>query len=182
MPQGIPVRGITLFLFGGVAELGEEPKSALGEFFMAIAGPVVTIILSIGLALLTYIGYHSGWLPQLVIVFGYLASINVLVFLFNMMPAFPLDGGRVLRSILWGATGDLLLATKWASLLGQFFGWMLIVLGILQLFNGDLIDGVWYCLIGWFLHGTAYGSYQDLRMKQERKKCEELESKELKNE
>ena len=112
-PRGMPIRGITLFLFGGVSELGEEPLSARTEFLMAIAGPAVSVVLAIVLWLLAVVGYHGGWPHPVVIVLGYLAAINGLVLVFNLIPAFPLDGGRVLRSILWGASrqraaGDLL--------------------------------------------------------------------------
>src|SRR5215469_13284236 len=88
--RGMPIRGITLFLFGGVAELGDEPPSAETEFLMAIAGPVVSVVLAIGLWLLVVVGYKSGWPHPLVIVLGYLAAINALVLAFNLVPAFPL--------------------------------------------------------------------------------------------
>src|SRR6185312_10522399 len=119
--RGMPIRGITLFLFGGVAELEEEPPSAGTEFLMAIAGPVVSVLLGIGFALLTGIGAYAGWPPPVLMVLGYLAAINLLVLAFNLIPAFPLDGGRVLRSILWATTGDLRRATLWASRAGQAF-------------------------------------------------------------
>ena len=112
--RGMPIRGITLFLFGGVAELGDEPPSAATEFLMAVAGPIVSIILAIGFWLLAVVGYNAGWPHPVVIVLGYLAAINGLVLAFNLIPAFPLDGGRVLRSILWSATGNLRRATHWA--------------------------------------------------------------------
>ena len=98
--RGMPIRGITLFLFGGVAELGDEPVSAGAEFLMAIAGPVVSAVLAVGFWFLAVAGYHGGWPPPVVAVLGYLAAINGLVLAFNLVPAFPLDGGRVLRSIL----------------------------------------------------------------------------------
>lgn len=164
--RGMPIRGITLFLFGGVAELEDEPPSAATEFLMAIAGPVVSVILGIGFALLTGIGYYAGWSPPLLMVLGYLASINLLVLVFNLIPAFPLDGGRVFRSILWAATGDLRRATLWASRAGQAFAWLLIFWGVGQFFTGNWLGGIWTGLIGLFLNNAAQGSYQQVLIRQ----------------
>ncbi|HEY1272374.1 MAG TPA: site-2 protease family protein, partial [Terriglobales bacterium] len=164
--RGMPIRGITLFLFGGVAELEEEPPSAATEFLMAIAGPIVSVILGIGFALLAGIGYYEGWPPPVLMVLGYLASINLLVLAFNLIPAFPLDGGRVFRSILWAATGDLRRATLWASRGGQAFAWLLIFWGVGQFFTGNWLGGIWTGLIGLFLNTAAQGSYQQVLIRQ----------------
>jgi Zn-dependent protease/CBS domain-containing protein len=164
--RGMSVRGITLFLFGGVAELGDEPASAATEFLMAVAGPVVSVILGIVFALLAWAGYHSGWTPPVVMILGYLAVINLLVLAFNLIPAFPLDGGRVLRSILWGATGNLRRATYWASLAGQAFAWLLIAWGVVQFFTGNWLGGIWSGLIGLFLNSAAQSSYQQVLIRQ----------------
>jgi Zn-dependent protease len=164
--QGIPIRGITLFLFGGVAEMTDEPTSAKGEFLMAIAGPLVSVALAIGLGVLAVVGYGGGWPHPLVIILSYLSFINLLVLAFNLIPAFPLDGGRVLRSILWGATGDVQRATRWAALLGQGFAWLLIAWGVLQFFTGNWLGGIWMGLIGMFLNGAARTSYQQVQMRQ----------------
>jgi Zn-dependent protease/CBS domain-containing protein len=164
--QGMPIRGVTLFLFGGVAEMGDEPTSAGNEFFMAIAGPVVSVILAVGLGLLSWLSYSEGWPHPLVIILGYLAFINALVLAFNLIPAFPLDGGRVLRSILWRATGDLRRATHWAALLGQAFAWLLIAWGVLQFFMGNWLGGIWMVLIGMFLSGAARSGYQQVLVRQ----------------
>lgn len=164
--QGMPIRGITLFLFGGVAETGDEPSSAGNEFFMAIAGPVVSVILAIILALLAWLGYHKGWPHPVVIVLGYLAFLNALVLVFNLIPAFPLDGGRVLRSILWGISGNLRRATRWAAVLGQAFAWLLIAWGVMQFFMGNWLGGVWSGLIGMFLNRAARGSYEQVLVRQ----------------
>jgi len=164
--QGMHIRGITLFLFGGVAEIGDEPRTAGNEFLMAIAGPAVTVVLAIASAALAGIGYANGWPPIVVIMFGYLASINVLILAFNLVPAFPLDGGRVLRSILWGATGNLRQATYWASLAGRAFAWFLIIWGLLQLFGGNWIGGIWLGLIGLFLNNAAQTGYQQVLIRQ----------------
>jgi Zn-dependent protease/CBS domain-containing protein len=164
--RGMPIRGITLFLFGGVAELGDEPPSAGTEFVMAIAGPLVSVVLAIAFAVLAAVGFQGGWPHAVVIVLGYLAAINALVLVFNLVPAFPLDGGRVLRSLLWAATGNVRRATYWASLAGRAFAWFLIGWGILDLFAGDWLGGVWIGLIGLFLNSAAQGSYQQVLVRQ----------------
>ena len=164
--RGMSIRGITLFLFGGVAEIGDEPPSAKTEFLMAVAGPLVSAVLAIGSGLLAILGFRTGWPHPIVIVLGYLATINGLVLIFNLIPAFPLDGGRVLRSILWSATGNLKRATHWASLAGQSFAWLLMVWGIMQFFAGNWLGGIWTCLIGMFLSGAARSGYQQVLVKQ----------------
>ncbi len=164
--QGLPIRGITLFLFGGVAEIREEPVSARTEFLMAIAGPLVSAGLVGLFALLTWVGHEAGWTPIVVIMLGYLAFINLLILAFNLVPAFPLDGGRVLRSILWGATGNLRHATFWASLAGRAFAWLLIAWGIVQFFAGNWVGGIWLGLIGLFLNQAAQTGYQQVLMRQ----------------
>src|SRR5207248_166029 len=140
---GIPIRGITLFLFGGVAELEGEPPSAGKEFLMAIAGPAVSAVLAALFWLLAYAGARSGWPAPVVAVLDALALINLTVLVFNMIPAFPLDGGRVLRSALWGATGSVRRATYWAALLGQGFAWLLIAVGVWSFFDNHVWNGVW---------------------------------------
>lgn len=164
--RGLPIGGITLFLFGGVAELREEPRSAATEFLMAIAGPIVSAVLAVLLAVAAVAGYHGGWPPALVVVLGYLASINAVVLLFNLVPAFPLDGGRVLRSILWGTTGDVRTATRWASYAGRGFAWFLIFTGLMQMFSHNWVGGIWSVLIGMFLDSAAKGSYQQVIVRQ----------------
>ncbi len=160
--QGMSIGGITLFLFGGVAQLESEPDSARSEFLMAIAGPAVSVVLGLVFALLAWAGYESGWSPPIVTILGYLAFINMLVLAFNLIPAFPLDGGRVLRSILWGATGNLQRATYRASRAGQVFAWFLIAWGVMQFFAGNWLGGIWSGLIGLFLNNAAQGSYQQV--------------------
>lgn len=162
----MPIRGITLFLFGGVAELVGEPPSARVEFAVAIAGPVVSALLSILFWALTWAGAWAGWPPQVWLVLGHLAAINLIVLVFNLVPAFPLDGGRVLRSALWAATGDLRRATRWASLMGQGFALVLIGLGVLQFFAGNWPGGVWMGLIGLFLLQAARASYEQVVLRE----------------
>jgi Zn-dependent protease/CBS domain-containing protein len=160
--RGMPIRGITLFLFGGVAELEGEPPSAGTEFLMAIAGPFVSLVLGAAFGLMAWSGYVSGWPPPVVVILGYLSLVNVLLLAFNLIPAFPLDGGRVLHSLLWQTTGDVRRATRWASAAGQGFAWLLIAWGIVQFFGGNWLGGIWSGLIGLFLNNAAQGSYQQL--------------------
>jgi Zn-dependent protease len=160
---GIPVRGITLFLFGGVAEMEREPPSAGGEFFMAIAGPVVSLVLAGVCWLLATMGSDARWPEPLVAGLAFLSVMNVMVLAFNLVPAFPLDGGRVLRSILWGLWGDLRRATYWAALLGQGFAWFLIFMGIADVVTGNF-RGLWLGLIGLFLNNAARASYREVLM------------------
>jgi Zn-dependent protease/CBS domain-containing protein len=160
--QGMQIRGITLFLFGGVAELQDEPRSAGAEFLMAIAGPLVSAVL----ALLFWLGEHSVAAVGAALVLRYLAWINFIVLVFNLVPAFPLDGGRVFRSALWAATGDLRRATYWASLAGQGFAWFLIGMGVLSFFGRDVGNGLWLVLIGLFLNNAARSSYRSMLVRQ----------------
>ncbi|MBV8844622.1 MAG: site-2 protease family protein [Bryobacterales bacterium] len=158
---GIPMRGITLFVFGGVAEMDEEPPTAKSEFLMAIAGPIASVILGF----LFYAIVHSirGRAPvELVGVLAYLARINWILAAFNMIPAFPLDGGRVLRSILWNYTGDLRRATQTAAKISNGFAIALIVYAALQLLFGAVASAIWWFLIGMFLRSVAKASYEQV--------------------
>jgi CBS domain-containing protein len=159
---GIPIRGITLFLFGGVAEMEDEPPSAWSEFLMAIAGPAVSAVM----AGVFWILSRVADAPSIVVPLQYLAWINLAVLLFNLVPAFPLDGGRVLRSALWGMLGNLRRATYIASLCGQAFAWLLIAVGISNFVAGQIFYGLWLGLIGLFLNGAARSSYQQVVVRQ----------------
>ncbi len=158
---GLPMKGITLFIFGGVAEMGEEPPNAKAEFYMAIAGPIASILIGFvfyGLAMAT----RHVWPIQAVAVMTYLYFINWVLAGFNLIPAFPLDGGRVLRSALWHFKGDLKKATRTASAIGSGFGVALMVLGVLQLFTGYFVAAVWWFIIGLFLRSISQQSYQQV--------------------
>jgi len=159
---GLAMKGITLFIFGGVAEMQEEPRSAKVEFLMAIAGPLSSAALA-GVFYLLYEAAKTGGLAQSVTgVLGYLTLLNLILAAFNLVPAFPLDGGRVLRSILWAARGNLRWATRVASQLGAAFGLFLIVVGVISFVTGYIISGVWYFLIGMFIRGASQMSYRQL--------------------
>jgi Zn-dependent protease/predicted transcriptional regulator len=159
---GLAMKGITLFVFGGVAEMEEEPANAKVEFLMAVAGPIASIL--IGTA--CYLAYRAGrgvWPVPVVGVVAYLFWINWILAAFNLVPAFPLDGGRVLRSALWHHwKGDLPRATRVAAAIGSGFGAVLMVLAVFQLFQGNFVGAVWWFLIGMFLRGASHASYQQM--------------------
>ncbi len=159
---GMPIRGITLFLFGGVAEMEQEPPSAKSEFLMAAAGPAASFVLSaVFFALLALAGVWK--LPAAVGgTLWYLGLINAVLALFNLLPAFPLDGGRMLRAALWYWRNDLIWATRIAARAGEFFGILLMVLGAVSIISGNFIGGMWRFLIGMFLRGAASVSYQEV--------------------
>lgn len=157
----MPMRGITLFIFGGVAEMSREPPSAKAEFFVAIAGPIVSVIIAAACYAMEFYG-AAGLTAPVAGVFWYLGLINAVVVAFNLIPAFPLDGGRVLRSILWHFKGSLRWATRITSTIGSAFGMLLIVLGIFNFIGGNVIGGMWQFLIGLFLRGAAQMSYQQV--------------------
>ncbi len=157
---GIPIQSITLFLFGGVASISEEPKSAKIEFLMAIAGPLTSIVLGFIFFLIRLAGKAAGLTDVFTGIFGYLALINWVLAGFNLVPAFPLDGGRVFRAALWKWMKNQRKATRVASAVGSGFGILLILLGIVQLFFGYFINGIWWFIIGFFLYNTARSSYQ----------------------
>ena len=161
---GLPMKGITLFIFGGVAEMDDEPPSPKAEFFMAIAGPASSILL--GLIGYAVVAAGEAWLPAPVVgVLEYLAVINLVLAGFNLVPAFPLDGGRVLRSALWQWKKNFRWATRIASKIGSFFGTVLIFLGILNILRGNIIGGIWQFMIGLFLGNAARMSYQQVVMR-----------------
>ena len=163
---GLSMKGITLFIFGGVAEMAGEPPNARAEFFMAIAGPAASVVLSGIIYGVTVLGGVSNWPSPVIGVLSYLWVINLVLAAFNLVPAFPLDGGRVLRSLLWGYSKRLTWATRIASRIGSGFGFLLMLLGVLFFIRGDLVGGIWWFLIGMFVRSASTGSYQQLLTKQ----------------
>jgi Zn-dependent protease/CBS domain-containing protein len=160
---GLPVNTITLFIFGGVSNLTQEPQTPRIEFLVAVAGPLTSLVLS-GVFFLLY-GALQGTSTELTAVLAYLAFVNLILAIFNLIPGFPLDGGRVLRSVVWGITGNLRRATHIASNIGDGFGYLFIVAGLLEAFVGaDVVAGIWLAFIGWFLHNAATASYQQALM------------------
>lgn len=161
----LPIRRIVLFIFGGVAEMEREPDEARHEFLVAVAGPAVSLALAgvfhavaLGLVL-------SGAGAAAVGVAAYLALINLVLVAFNLVPAFPLDGGRVLRSALWAWKGDFRWATRITSAIGSVFAIALIGLGVFAVIAGRLLAGIWWALLGLFLHGAAGMAYQQVRLR-----------------
>ena len=161
---GLPINGITLFVFGGVSEMTEEPKSPRVEFLMAAAGPVSSFILA-GIFYLCSLGARSGVPLPVYGVIAYLGYVNVLLGCFNLLPAFPLDGGRVLRSALWRAKGNLRWATRVATRIGSAFGAGMILVGVVTFVAGNFVGGVWWFLIGMFLRSASIMSYRQLLIK-----------------
>ncbi|MBN2072741.1 MAG: site-2 protease family protein [Actinobacteria bacterium] len=157
--KGSNVERITLFLFGGMAEIEKEPDKPVTEFVMAIAGPAASFAMA---AIFGVIWGISGGLPLVMEPARYLAIINIVLGVFNMLPGFPLDGGRVLRSIIWKVTGNLKKATFIASTAGRVIGFLIIAAGIFFFFTGNFLNGVWLAFIGWFLQSSAQMGYRQL--------------------
>jgi Zn-dependent protease/predicted transcriptional regulator len=161
----LPITGITLFIFGGVAKMQEEPKNAESELWMALAGPFSSIVLG-GI----FFGIHlldpgQSWGKPVHGVLLYLSIINLILAGFNLLPAFPLDGGRVLRALLWNWKKDLRWSTKISSRIGSAFGLLLIILGAINFFAGNFIGGIWWFLIGMFMRTASQQSYEQMIMR-----------------
>ncbi|MBD3413794.1 MAG: CBS domain-containing protein [Candidatus Aminicenantes bacterium] len=159
---GLPMKGITLFIFGGVAEMSEQPPSPKAEFFMAVAGPLASIVLGSGLLIISLFSDGLGLSKAIKGVIEYLAWINLILAGFNLIPAFPLDGGRVLRSVLWGWKENINWATNIASKIGSAFGFALILFGVFQVIAGNFIGGAWMFLIGLFIRSSSQMSYKQM--------------------
>jgi len=177
--RGIPVRNITLFLFGGVSNIQREPASPLGELLITVVGPLTSIILGVVFLVAGAVSVYASGLTLNVTaqaisriglvstLFIWLGFVNILVGFFNLIPGFPLDGGRILRSLLWAATDNMRKATRWASGVGEAVAWLFILMGIgmifglsIPLLGGGLVNGLWFILIGWFLYNAAVQSYR----------------------
>jgi Zn-dependent protease len=160
--RGISVRRITLFVFGGVAEIMREPRHALDEFLIAVAGPLASVAAASGFAI-------AGLMMRLVrleapaTMFGWLALVNFLLAVFNLLPGYPLDGGRVFRALVWAVTGSLRRATMAAGAIGQLLAWGFMLLGVLMLLRGNLA-GAWWIFIGLFLNNAAVASVQQVTL------------------
>jgi Zn-dependent protease/CBS domain-containing protein len=163
---GIPMRGVTLFFFGGVAEMSGEPPSARSELWMALAGPIASVLIGLACGAAAWLGATAGLPSPATAVLRELAFINLGLALFNLLPAFPLDGGRVFRALLWGWKGNLRQATRLSSRVGSLFGLAFIALGLVAvLVSGNLFAGVWWFLLGLFLRNAAQMSYQQLLLR-----------------
>jgi Zn-dependent protease/CBS domain-containing protein len=158
--RGLRVDNITLFIFGGVSSITREPSTARDEFLIAVVGPVTSLVLAgvfWGIATLLPVGSSTSAVAR------YLGYTNLLLGLFNIVPGFPLDGGRVLRSIVWGLSGSMVTATRIASYVGQAVAFLLIAWGVIDVVSGDLFGGLWIAFIGWFLNSGAEASRQEIK-------------------
>lgn len=161
--HGIEITAITLFIFGGLATMKGEANKPGAEFKMAIAGPLCSLFLAGIFGLLLFIPAVSG---QVADMFFWLAIMNGILGVFNLIPGFPLDGGRVFRSVIWKATGSYLLATRIATIIGQGVGYLFILVGIAIIifrpFDMTWYNGLWICFLGWFLSNAASSSYRTI--------------------
>ncbi|MFC2035725.1 site-2 protease family protein [Chloroflexota bacterium] len=164
--NGIPIESITLFIFGGVAHMAKEVTRADAELKMAVAGPICSLVIG-GLFGLIYWACRLHAPEPVVTMILWLAAINGLLAAFNLIPGFPLDGGRVFRSLLWRITGSYSHSTRIATRVGQGIGYLFILGGILIIFLHPFglswFDGIWFTFIGWFLGSAASASYRQLR-------------------
>lgn len=164
--RNVPVRSITLFIFGGIAQIGKEPSHPLDEFLIAIAGPVVSALLGLFYLAVPALIFADPNTP--IAALGiWLGTINLTLAVFNLIPGFPLDGGRILRSIVWGLTGKFKRATQIASGAGQFVAYGFIFLGIWLFFAGHVAEGLWIGFIGWFLNNAAIANYQQVTLQEQ---------------
>lgn len=160
--RGLPVKSITLFIFGGVSNLEKEAPTPGAEFQITSVGPLTSLLIAVVCWFI-----HQGLLGvsrPIAALFGYLAITNALLAVFNLIPGFPLDGGRVLRSILWKISGNRRKATLWATRAGQGIAWLFILVGIWLFFTGNFLDGLWLGFIGWFLFTTAQAANGQVQM------------------
>jgi Zn-dependent protease/CBS domain-containing protein len=158
---GVAVQAITLFLFGGVAQIKDDPPSPRAELLIAAAGPLVSLLVGLAALGASLAAPEARLLAPAVVLTNYLGWTNILLAVFNMVPGFPLDGGRLLRGVLWAVTGNLRLATRWASAAGQLFGGALIVYGLVfRVLLAHQPGGFWLVFVGWFLYSAARAAYE----------------------
>jgi Zn-dependent protease/CBS domain-containing protein len=153
--KGIPVEGITLFIFGGMARTSVEAEQPGDELLIAGVGPLMSLALAALFYGIAVLATRMGWGAPTRAIAGYLSFINLLLAAFNLLPGFPLDGGRLFRALAWKYTGDLTKATRWASTGGRWLGYALIAFGFVEAFTGRVLGGLWLVFIGWFLRGAA---------------------------
>jgi len=164
LAKGLPVRAITLFAFGGVAQIGREPDRPLTEFQIAIAGPIASALLAVGFGAISHLAGEQ--FEHLAALGGWLSSINLMLAIFNLVPGFPLDGGRIFRAVLWHFTGSFAKATRVAAASGQTVGYALILGGIWTgLIAGGWFSGLWLAFIGWFLLNAAQESVLQMSLR-----------------
>jgi Zn-dependent protease len=163
--HGVAIEGITLFIFGGVAELREEPASPKTEFLLALAGPASSALLGVVALGAREVARIVSAGPGTITILGYLMSINLTLAAFNLLPAFPLDGGRMLRAAVWRWRRDLRWATQLAAWIGTLLGNLLLGVGTLLLFLGSLVNGIWMIVVGLYLRSASRQSYRQLSIR-----------------
>lgn len=168
---GVEIRRVTLFLLGGASELTDQPPSPAAEVVIALAGPALSLVLSVVFAAASAGAVRLGGPPTLAGVLHYLGLVNAVLAVFNMVPAFPLDGGRVLRGLVWMGTRDLERATQIAAFIGKLLGFALMALGVLVALTGGLVAGLWYVMIGLFLQMAAGAELTHAEMSVELARC-----------
>ncbi|MFA6170787.1 MAG: site-2 protease family protein [Candidatus Margulisiibacteriota bacterium] len=165
MRNDLPIHGITLFIFGGIAHLEKEPETPWVEFKMAIAGPLMSFGLGLFFFFLTQLLLRYNVPSYVISMSNYLFIVNLAVALFNLIPGFPLDGGRVLRSILWKIMGNLSRATRIASGIGRALAFLIMAYGFFLVFAGLFLNGLWFIFIGYFVQESAEASYRQVLMR-----------------
>lgn len=163
--RGIPVEEITLFIFGGMARIRSEATNPKDEFLITIVGPLSSAAVGLGLLAMARLAAALGLGEPSIEVLSYLALLNFVLAAFNLIPGLPLDGGRLLRSLIWHLTRDVRKATRWASLSGRGLGFLMIGFGILGLFGEAIVEGIWLIFIGWFLSHAADASYRQVMLR-----------------
>ncbi|MDH3734834.1 MAG: site-2 protease family protein [Gemmatimonadota bacterium] len=163
--RGITIEGITLFIFGGIAQATQEARRPLDEFLLTAAGPLTSLLLAGVFYGAEALARFGGVPDPLVTVFGFLGLLNLVLAIFNMIPGFPLDGGRIFRSAVWAITGDMRRATRWATWGGRLFGMSLIALGLYGLSLGLLLPALWAVFIGWFVAHAASTSFKQFELR-----------------
>jgi Zn-dependent protease/CBS domain-containing protein len=162
--RGLAVNSITLFIFGGVSNIAHESENPQDEFLIAVVGPLSSLVLA-GACWLALQAIPNDTSP-LGALTSYLATVNLMLAVFNILPGFPLDGGRVLRAILWGATGNMARGTTIATTVGQALAFLFIAYGFWQIFEGELLSGIWIGFIGWFLNSAAEATRRQVRVQE----------------
>jgi Zn-dependent protease/predicted transcriptional regulator len=153
--NGLPIARITLFFFGGVSEMTEEPKDPGLEVRMAAAGPLMSFLIAGVLAVLWYLGESTKASVPVIATLGYAALINAILGAFNLVPAFPLDGGRVFRGSIWKRSGNMIGATRTATRVSEGFSLLMMFGGFVLIIFGDFVDGIWIVVLGWFIRSGA---------------------------
>lgn len=160
MTRGIPVHRITFFLFGGMAQTSRDSRSPGEEFLIAIAGPVCSLLLAGSFLALWWAGAAAGWSRVVTGPVAYAGVLNLVLAVFNMLPGYPMDGGRVLRAAIWKGTGSVTRATRWASRVGEAMAYGLMIFGVLDAATGDVMGGIWLVLIALFIRNAARAGYR----------------------